>query len=68
VRVFGSVMGLLTGAISLSAASGAILLSFTLARTGGYDLFLQISGCAVIAGAGLLLLLGRQKQGLVEGV
>ncbi|WP_395397365.1 MFS transporter [Novosphingobium sp. BL-8A] len=68
VRVFGSVMGLLTGAISLSAASGAMLLSFTLARTGGYDLFLQISGCAVIAGAGLLLLLGRQKQGLVEGV
>src|SRR5690606_2910475 len=38
VDIYGSVMGLLTCAISFSTASGAALLSVTMAATGGYDL------------------------------
>lgn len=62
VQVYGSVMGLLTCAMSFSTASGAALLSFTMARTGGYDLYLVISGVAVMAGASLLLLLGGNRD------
>lgn len=58
VAVYGSVMGLLTFATSFSTASGAALLSVTMARTGGYELYLVIVGIAVLAGAALLLLLG----------
>lgn len=58
VQVFSSVMGLLTFAMSFSTASGAALLSVTLAATGGYELYLTIVGVAVLAGSSLLLLLG----------
>ncbi|VWX54238.1 MFS transporter [Novosphingobium sp. 9U] len=62
VRVYSSTLGLLTAAMSLSTASGALLLSYTLARTGSYDLYLRIVATAVLAGAALLLLLdGRRK-------
>jgi MFS family permease len=59
VEIYGSVMGLLTAATSTSAAIGAALLSLTLARTGGFGLFLVVAGVAVFAGAASLLLLGR---------
>lgn len=62
VAVYSSVMGLLTFASSFSTASGAALLSFVLGSTGGYDLYLVIVGCAVIAGASLLLLLGEGQE------
>jgi hypothetical protein len=52
-------MGLMTCAMSFSTASGAALLSLTMARTGGYDLYLVIVGTAVLLGAALLLLLRR---------
>lgn len=55
VEVYGSVMGLLTSVMSASASLGALLLSWTLARTGGFDLFLVIVGTSVIIGAALLL-------------
>lgn len=59
VRVYSSTLGLLTAAMSFSTASGAVLLSYTLKRTGGYDLFLVIVGVAVLLGAASILLLGR---------
>lgn len=62
VEIYSSVMGLLTCAMSVSTASGAALLSITMARTGGYDLYLVIVGTAVLIGASLLLLLGREPD------
>jgi predicted MFS family arabinose efflux permease len=62
VQIYGSVMGLLTFAMSFSTASGAALLSLTLGWTGGYNLYLVICGVAVLAGASLLLLLGRSRK------
>lgn len=59
VDIYSSVMGLLTCGISFSTASGAALLSVTMAATGGYDLYLTMVGVAVLIGASLLLLLGR---------
>ncbi|MFA7585971.1 MAG: MFS transporter [Novosphingobium sp.] len=63
LSIYSSVMGLLTAITSLSAASGAALLSYTLGRTGGFELFLTICGFSVIAGAFLLLMLGRVRVG-----
>jgi MFS family permease len=62
VGVYGSVMGLLTCAMSFSTASGAALLSLTMAETGGYNLYLTIVGVAVLIGSSLLLLLGRTPE------
>lgn len=59
VQIYGSVMGLLTCVMSFSTATGAILVSYSLASTGSYDLYLVIAGVAVLIGAGLLLLLGE---------
>jgi len=61
VDIYSSVLGLMTAVMSTSAALGAGLLSYTLARTGGFDLFLTIVGTAVIIGAATLLLLGRGR-------
>jgi MFS family permease len=58
VKIYGSVMGLLTFTMSFSTASGAMLLGVTMGWTGGYNLYLVICGFAVLAGASLLLLLG----------
>ncbi|MEW9854058.1 MFS transporter [Novosphingobium sp. M1R2S20] len=57
VRVYSSTLGLLTAAMSFSAAAGALLLSYTLEETGGYDLYLTIVGAAVLVGAAAVLLL-----------
>jgi MFS family permease len=59
VAVYSSTLGLLTAVMSFSTASGAALLSFTLARTGGYELYLVIVGVAVLIGATAILMLGR---------
>lgn len=60
VTIYSSVMGLLTAVMSISTASGALLLGLTMAKTGGrFDLFLWIVGAAVLVGASLLLALGR---------
>jgi MFS family permease len=66
VKVYGSVMGLVTFAMSLSTASGAMLLGVILDRTGHFDLFLVIAGTSVLLGAALLLLLGRGRQPTAE--
>ncbi len=57
--VYGSVMGLVTAAISLAIASGALMLSVILRKYGNYDLFLAISGVTVLIGSAMLLLLPR---------
>lgn len=62
VDIYSSVMGLMTAVISFSAASGAAYLSWTLARTGNFNLFLVTTGTAVLIGSALLLLLGRRQQ------
>lgn len=65
VEIYSSVLGLLTAVMSFSTAAGAALLSFTLARTGGFELYLVIVGTAVLAGAASLLLLGRGKDAVI---
>lgn len=66
VKVYGSVMGLLTFTMSLSTASGAMLLGVILDRTGHFDLFLVIAGTSVLIGAALLLLLSRGREPTAE--
>ena len=69
VAIYSSVMGLLTAIMSISTASGAYLLGKTMEQTGnGFDLFLWITGTAVLIGATLLLLLGRVQGEEAEGL
>jgi predicted MFS family arabinose efflux permease len=64
VKIYSSVMGLLTAVMSISTAAGAFLLGKTMERTGGhFDMYLMIVGTAVLIGASLLLLLGRVRGG-----
>jgi predicted MFS family arabinose efflux permease len=63
VEIYGSVMGLMTATMSASASLGAMLLAYTLAQTGNFNLFLVIVGTAVIAGASLFLLLRDGRAG-----
>jgi predicted MFS family arabinose efflux permease len=63
VAIFSSVMGLLTAVMSVSTASGAILLGATMKASGGsFNPFLTITGVAVFVGATLLLVLGRTNR------
>lgn len=62
VAIYSSVMGLLTCAISFSSASGAALVGYSLATTGGYELYLVIAGAAALVGSVLLLLLGPNRR------
>lgn len=62
VRIYSSVMGLLTFATSFSTASGALLLGITMDKTGGYELYLIIAGVGVLVGASFLLLLGKGRE------
>ena len=48
--------------MSASTALGASLLSVTLAATGNFNLYLLIVGTAVVIGAAMLLLLGRDEE------
>lgn len=57
VRIYSTVLGLVTAAISVSIASGALLLSLTLSLTDSFTLFQNICAVAVITGALLLLML-----------
>lgn len=59
VRVFSSVMGMLTATMAISSSIGAALLSLMLKLTGGFEWFLMISGAAVVLGSLLFLLLPR---------
>ncbi len=61
VSIYSSVMGLLTAVMSISTASGAWLLGWTMGPDGGFGMFLTITGFAVLIGATLLLVLGRMR-------
>lgn len=60
-EIYSTVYSIASAMIGLSSAGGSLLLSFTLAETGGYALYLWISGAALLAGALLLLSLGRYR-------
>lgn len=62
VRIYGSVLGLMTAITSLSASLGALLVGLTLSITDTYVLFLKISGTAVLIGSFLFLLLRKPLQ------
>jgi MFS family permease len=59
VAVYSSVMGLVTGAISMSVAAGALLLAITQRQTGNFDAFLYITGAAIVAGSLMFFLLPK---------
>lgn len=63
-KVYGSVMGLIAAVVMVSSALGAVLLSLVLEHTGGFELFLVLSGCAVLTGAALLLRLNALEKAL----
>lgn len=58
-ETYSSVFGIVVGALSLSGALGAVLLSYTLRMTGGFEVFLFISAVAAAVGGALFMLLGR---------
>jgi MFS family permease len=60
VRVYSSVLGIMTAAIATSSSVGAALLSLTLKVTGRYSPFFILSGVAIAVGSLLFLLLGRK--------
>ena len=62
LAVYGSVLGLLTLAMSIAASSGAALLSVTLTLTGGFDFFLVACAVTVLLGSFMLLPLKGAKQ------
>jgi MFS family permease len=59
VTIFSTVIGLVASAMALSAAVGALILSLTLRVSGGYTLFLLLTGCASLIGGTSFLLLPR---------
>ena len=61
LTIYGSVMGLVTSAISLATASGAFLLSILLRRYGNYDVFMTVSGVSVVIGSVMFLLLPKSS-------
>jgi MFS family permease len=60
--IYGSVMGLVTGSISLAVASGALILSILLRLYGNYDLFLTICAASTLVGSLMFLLLPRSAS------
>lgn len=59
LTIYGSVMGLVTGSISLAVAGGALMLGILLQRYGNYDLFLTISGTTTLIGGLMFMFLPR---------
>jgi MFS family permease len=60
VRVYGTVLGIMAASISGGSAIGSLVLSATLKATGGYGLFLTMSGALTLGGSLLFLLLPRR--------
>jgi predicted MFS family arabinose efflux permease len=62
IRIYGTVLGLMTAALSLGSTIGSLLLSATLRGTGGYGLFLVVSGVISMIGSLLFLLLPAVRE------
>ena len=60
-EIYSTVYSLVSAMIGLSSAAGSLFLSLTLTETGGYALYLWISGGALLAGALLLSSFGRYR-------
>jgi len=70
-RLFGAVLGLIMAAIATSGAVGALILSGTLAATGGFQTFLIIVSIATLIGGGVFfatgVVPGRKRPTLTAG-
>jgi MFS family permease len=51
IEIYSSVLGLLTGAIGAAMATGSIVLTFMLAGTDSYSLFMLLAGTGVLLGS-----------------
>lgn len=65
--LFSTVLGLFAAAMAISALVGALVLSRTVAASGGYGLFLGIAATTMFAGSLSFLLLGRSRPGEMAG-
>lgn len=68
VRVYSSVMGMMTAIISIAVSVGAILLGILLRDNGGFAPFLTICGVAVLLGSLLLLFMPNGPAKVEEEV
>lgn len=62
VQIFSTVIGLVGSAVAGSAATGALILSLTLKLSGGFTLFLALTGCTSLIGGLSFLLLARAER------
>jgi len=62
IHIYGTVLGLMTAALSLGSTMGSLLLSATLKSTGSYGLFLFGSGGLALIGSLIFLLLPAAKS------
>lgn len=66
VEIFSTVIGLVASVVALSAAGGALILSLTLQISGGFTLFLLMTGSAsLIGGLSFLLLSHAERKSFV---
>jgi predicted MFS family arabinose efflux permease len=61
MRIFSTVMGLLSASIGSSMALGNVILSVSLKVTDSFNLYLMISASASLLGSCIFLSLGRRK-------
>src|SRR3546814_17890033 len=61
-QVYSTVLGLVFGALALSMAMGALLLSALLKLSGSFVPFLLLSGICTLIGASFFWMLGRQPK------
>ncbi len=59
LEIYSTVLGLVLGALALSIAVGALLLSFMLKMTGSFTIYLVFTAVAALAGSGMLTMLRR---------
>lgn len=67
-RLFSTVLGLVASAMAISAFVGSLVLSRTVAVSGGYSLFLAISSATLLLGSLSFLLLRSRKEIVRETV
>jgi MFS family permease len=61
IEVYSTVLGLLTTAIAAASAIGAALLSVSLSMTDSFNAYLVFSGCGILLGSVLFLMLGAAR-------
>lgn len=59
IKNYSLLMSFMTAGLTIGAATGSLILSFTLSRTESYTTFLYISAVATVIGALLFFLTGR---------